>query len=113
MLLTLKEIKNQLRMDESFTAEDDQLKLYAMAAQKKVEHTTGRKIYATAEDVPDGFKWPIELDDADDIKLAMLALVAHYYNNREATTDLSLVNTPFFINDLLGYWIVQQPELEE
>jgi len=45
-------------------------------------------------------------DDADnvpnDIKWAIFMLVSHYYENREATTDLKLIDTPMGVDSLLA-----------
>ncbi|EDU8370728.1 phage gp6-like head-tail connector protein, partial [Salmonella enterica subsp. enterica serovar Cerro] len=46
MLLTMEEIKAQLRLDEDFDADDRHLQLLACAAQKRTETYLNRKLYA-------------------------------------------------------------------
>ncbi|WP_244569766.1 head-tail connector protein, partial [Escherichia coli] len=54
MLLTMEEIKAQLRLDEDFDADDRHLQLLACAAQKRTETYLNRKLYAPDETIPDG-----------------------------------------------------------
>ncbi len=49
MLLTMEEIKAQLRLDEDFDADDRHLQLLACAAQKRTETYLNRKLYAPDE----------------------------------------------------------------
>ena len=44
MLLTMEEIKAQLRLDEDFDADDRHLQLLACAAQKRTETYLNRKL---------------------------------------------------------------------
>ncbi|EEC0661398.1 phage head-tail connector protein, partial [Salmonella enterica subsp. enterica] len=52
MLLTMEEIKAQLRLDEDFDADDRHLQLLACAAQKRTETYLNRKLYAPDETIP-------------------------------------------------------------
>ncbi|MBJ2771774.1 phage gp6-like head-tail connector protein, partial [Salmonella enterica subsp. enterica serovar Corvallis] len=45
MLLTMEEIKAQLRLDEDFDTDDRHLQLLACAAQKRTETYLSRKLY--------------------------------------------------------------------
>ncbi|MBT8449473.1 MAG: head-tail connector protein [Gammaproteobacteria bacterium] len=45
-------------------------------------------------------------DVPDDIKWAIFMMVAHYYENREATTDLKLIETPMGVDSLLAAYKV-------
>ncbi len=45
MLLTMEEIKAQLRLDEDFDTDDRHLQLLACAAQKRTETYLNRKLY--------------------------------------------------------------------
>ncbi|WP_311220286.1 head-tail connector protein [Escherichia coli] len=53
MLLTMEEIKAQLRLDEDFDTDDRHLQLLACAAQKRTETYLNRKLYAPDETIPD------------------------------------------------------------
>lgn len=68
MLLTMEEIKAQLRLDEDFDADDRHLQLLACAAQKRTETYLNRKLYAPDESIPDSD--PDGLHLPDDIRLA-------------------------------------------
>ncbi len=51
MLLTMEEIKAQLRLDEDFDTDDRHLQLLACAAQKRTETYLNRKLYAPDETI--------------------------------------------------------------
>ncbi|MBJ5365687.1 phage head-tail connector protein, partial [Salmonella enterica subsp. enterica serovar London] len=70
MLLTMEEIKAQLRLDEDFDTDDRHLQLLACAAQKRTETYLNRKLYAPDETIPDSD--PDGLLLQDDIRLGML-----------------------------------------
>ncbi len=112
MLLTLKEIKDQLRIEQADTLEDGLLTSYALAAQHTLQHATGRKFFATKADVPPGCVWWVVLSESEDIKLAMMLLVGHYYLNREATTEASLRQIPLGVKALIGPYVVLFPEID-
>ena len=76
MLLTMEEIKAQLRLDEDFDADDRHLQLLACAAQKRTETYLNRKLYAPDETIPDSD--PDGLHLPDDIRLGMLMLISHF-----------------------------------
>ncbi|KMJ36676.1 hypothetical protein ABT75_10350 [Salmonella enterica subsp. enterica serovar Typhimurium] len=67
MLLTMEEIKAQLRLDEDFDTDDRHLQLLACAAQKRTETYLNRKLYAPDETIPDSD--PDGLLLQDDIRL--------------------------------------------
>lgn len=92
-------IKVQLHLsDEEFTEQASLLNAYGRAAWRLVENTIGRRVYdvgpvpteATAEELaallPTGAPaGALPLDD--DLRLAMLLLVAHWNKNREAVSE--------------------------
>ena len=90
MLLKMEEIKLQLRLDDDFSDEDELLELLGKAAQSRTENFLNRKLYATADDRP-----------ADDVKLALLLLVSHFYENRSTVTDVEKMELPMSFN-----WLV-------
>lgn len=99
MLLTLPEIKAQCRIDEDFTHEDDLLKLIGSAAEKRVVSYTNRKLYAVNE-VPETDPDGLALEA--DIKLAMLHLVSHWYENRSSVSDFEQSEVPMSFYFLVG-----------
>lgn len=90
MLLTLPEIKGQLRIELDFTEEDDLLNLIGVAVEKRTETFLNRKLY-TAE-------VPVEDEDgvtfSEDIKLGMLLLVTHFYENRSSVSEVEKLELP-------------------
>lgn len=98
MLLTLPEIKAQCRLDADFDHENDLLTLIGGAAEKRVISYTNRKLYADAvpETDPDG------LVLEGDIKLAMLHLVSHWYENRSSVSDFEQSEVPMSFYFLVG-----------
>ena len=85
MLLTMEEIKAQLRLDEDFDADDRHLQL---------------KLYAPDETIPDSD--PDGLHLPDDIRLGMLMLISHFYENRSSVTDVEKMELPMSFNWLVG-----------
>ena len=63
MLLTMEEIKAQLRLDEDFDADDRHLQLLACAAQKRTETYLNRKVYAPDETIPESDPDGLHLPD--------------------------------------------------
>lgn len=92
-------IKAHLRLDDDeFVDQLPLLQAYARAARRLVENRTGRQLVDLGE-LPEG-ELPLTQylqlpEDApenalpvdDDVRLAMLVLVAHWYSNREAVTE--------------------------
>ena len=100
MLLTMEEIKAQLRLDEDFDADDRHLQLLACAAQKRTETYLNRKLYAPDETIPDSD--PDGLHLPDDIRLGMLMLISHFYENRSSVTDVEKMELPMSFNWLVA-----------
>ena len=99
MLLKMEEIKLQLRLDDDFSDEDELLELLGKAAQSRTENFLNRKLYATADDRPADD--PDGLVISDDVKLALLLLVSHFYENRATVTDVENMELPMSFN-----WLV-------
>ncbi|TNV14908.1 phage gp6-like head-tail connector protein [Buttiauxella sp. B2] len=100
MLLTLKEIKGQLRLDDDFSDEDTLLTLLGNAVQTRTETFLNRTLYATDDDIPDTDTDGLHLPD--DIKLGMLLLVTHFYENRSSVSEVEKVELPMSFNWLVG-----------
>lgn len=100
MLLTLPEIKKQLRLEDDFTEEDELLTLLGGAVQSRTETFLNRKLYGPTETVPatdpDGLKLP------DDVRLGMLMLATHFYENRASVTEVEQLEMPQSYNWLVG-----------
>lgn len=92
MLLTLPEIKAQCRIEQDFTEEDTLLTLLAKAAEAKATTYLNRNLYSAVGDIP-------ELDEdgivlTDDIRLGLLMLISHWYENRSSVSELEMSETP-------------------
>lgn len=92
MLLKEEEIKSHLRLDDDLYSDGDFLKLLAQAVQKRTETYLNRKLYAPEETIPEDEPEGMHL--TDDVRLAMLMLVSHFYENRSSLTDVEKLETP-------------------
>ncbi|HHA1670063.1 TPA: head-tail connector protein [Enterobacter roggenkampii] len=100
MLLTTEEIKRQLRLEQEFTDEDDYLKLLGLAVQSRTENFLNRKLYGKPEDVPEGDAEGLLMPE--EVRLGMLLLLTHFYENRSAVGEVEKLETPLAYNWLVG-----------
>lgn len=100
MLLKEEEIKAHLRLDDDVYADADFLQLLARAVQVRTETFLNRKLYAPGETIPDDDPDGIHLPD--DVRLGMLMLVSHFYENRSSLTDVEKLETPMSFRWLAG-----------
>lgn len=82
-MLDLDIIKQQCRIEQDESDEDALLETYSNAARRYVENFTDRRLFETPEaaDLSES-EHPLLLDD--DITVAMLMMINHWYVNREA-----------------------------
>ncbi len=97
MSTTIEKLRAQCRIDADDTTEDEMLLLYYGAATRKAENYINRKLYEG--DVPDTD--PDGLKIADDILLALMLLVGHWFNSREEASDVTKMSIPFGFTSLL------------
>ncbi|ELQ6112094.1 phage gp6-like head-tail connector protein [Cronobacter sakazakii] len=90
MILSLSEIKAQLRIEEDFTEEDALLTLLGGAAEARTSNYLNRRLYAT--EVPDTDEDGLVV--SNDIRQAMLMLCSHLYENRSSTSDVEMTEMP-------------------
>lgn len=90
MILTLPEIKAQLRIEDDFTDEDALLTRLGGAAEARTSNYLNRRLYAT--EVPDTDEDGLLV--SDDIRQAMLMLCSHLYENRSSTSDVEMTEMP-------------------
>ncbi|EBQ8223274.1 phage gp6-like head-tail connector protein [Salmonella enterica subsp. houtenae] len=93
----IEKLRAQCRIDADDTTEDEMLLLYYGAGMRKAENYINRKLYEG--DVPDTD--PDGLKIADDILLALMLLVGHWFNNREESSDVAKMSIPFGFTSLL------------
>jgi len=101
-MLELEIIKPHCRVELDFTEDDTLLETYANAARRLVENRTGRRLYATPEEIPEeGDEHALVLDD--DITTAMLLLIGTWYANRESIVVGTITATlPLAVDALIG-----------
>ncbi|MEG1213600.1 MULTISPECIES: head-tail connector protein [Citrobacter] len=90
MLLELSEIKRQLRLEEDYTEEDDLLNMIGSAVEARTVTFLNRNLYETSVpgDDPDG------LVITDDIRMGMLLLATHFYENRSSVSEVEKTEMP-------------------
>ncbi|HCM2949795.1 head-tail connector protein [Klebsiella pneumoniae] len=96
MSTTIEMLRAQCRIDIDDTTEDEVLTLYYGAARRKAESFINRHLY---EEVPETD--PDGLVIADDILLALMLLVGHWYENREESSDAAKTSIPFGFTSLI------------
>ena len=101
MLLSLEEIKAQLRLDEDYVDEDNLIELLGGAVQARTENFLNRRLYAAdGGGVPEDDTEGLIL--SDDIRMGMLLLVAHFYENRSTVTEVEKTELPLSFSWLVG-----------
>lgn len=96
----LETLRAQCRIDSADSTEDELLLLYFGAARKKAENLTNRKLFDSKADVPEADSYGLVIED--DILLALLLLVGHWYENREQVSVGSTITSfPFGFESLL------------
>lgn len=100
MLLTKEEIKRQLRLEEDYSDEDSYLETLGKAAQARTETYLNRTLYDSSTGVSDND--PDSLVLTDDIKLGMLLLVTHFYENRSSVSEVEKTEMPQSYTWLVG-----------
>lgn len=84
--LTLTDIKDQVRLESSFTDEDNYLMMLGRAAERRLF----KDIQRTYDEVVEmEGEWPM------DLTLAALMLVASWYQHREPETNQSMAVVPY------------------
>ena len=101
LMLELSLIKAHLRLDDDNTDEDTLLQAYGRAAWKLVQNKTGRLLIVGNALPDDAAENALLLDD--DWSLAMLLLVAHWYEHREAVSEAAGMKVlPLAVDALIG-----------
>lgn len=100
MLLKMAEIKQQLRLEEDYLEEDSLLSVLGGAVQTRTETFLNRKLYEKQTDIPDTD--PDGLALPDDVKLGMLMLLTHFYENRSSVSEVEKLEMPQSYTWLVG-----------
>lgn len=97
MSTTIEKLRAQCRVDADDSTEDELLMLYYDAACRKAENFINRKLYE--DNVPDSD--PDGVLIANDILLALMLLVGHWFNSREEASEVNKISIPFGFTSLL------------
>lgn len=97
MAAIVEKLMAQCRIDTVGSTDYELLMLYYQAARRKAENFINRRLYENVvpEDDPDGVLI------VDDVLLALMLLVGHWYENREDSSDISKTSIPFGFSSLL------------
>lgn len=80
---TPEQLRIQARIEADDSSLDQQLGLYAKAAVKAIESGTNRVLFSDTEDLPEDAP-ENALQAGEDIQLAILMMVAHWFDNTSA-----------------------------
>ena len=92
MLITLEDIKSQLRLELDYSEEDAYLTLIGEAAESRLSDYLNRNIYREGTPVPSTD--PDGMVMTKSIHLALLFLVTHFYENRSTVSEVEMVELP-------------------
>ncbi len=94
-MLTLPEIKSQLRLDQEDNSEDLYLSGLAAAAIESVELSINRKLYLNSTDLNADPSAPAgAMVMTAGLKIAALMVLSDLYNNREASAFTKIEDNP-------------------
>lgn len=94
MIVDLELVKKQVRADE-FADDDALLQSYTEAAEEYVINGTRRTLDELKAMSADGMSFPKPLEQA------VLMLVGHWYNQREAVTGIQMREVPYTFQALV------------
>lgn len=98
MLLELSEIKRQLRLEDDYTEEDELLTLISRAVEARTVTFLNRTLYEAGVPGSD----PDGLIMTDDIRMGMLLLATHFYENRSSVSEVEKMEMPQSFTWLVG-----------
>lgn len=99
-MLTKEEVKHHCNIEQDFTEDDAWIDTGIKAAERYVEKWTRRRLYEKADD-PLYMADPDALLYGEDIEMAMLMLIAHWYTNRETVSTGSTTSALAFSTEAL------------
>ncbi|EGT4335034.1 phage gp6-like head-tail connector protein [Cronobacter malonaticus] len=99
-MLTKEQVKHHCNIEPDFTEDDNWIENSIKAAARYVETWTRRRLYEKADD-PLYMADPDALLYGEDVEMAMLMLVAHWYTNRETVSTGSTTSALAFSTEAL------------
>ncbi|QFH50436.1 head-tail connector protein [Leclercia adecarboxylata] len=99
-MLTKEQVKQHCNIEQDFTEDDAWIDTGIKAAEHYVENWTRRRLYEKADD-PLYMADPDALLYGEDVEMAMLMLIAHWYTNRETVSTGSTTSALAFSTEAL------------
>ncbi len=99
-MLTKEQVKHHCNIEQDFTEDDAWIDTGIKAAERYVEKWTRRRLYEKADD-PLYIADPDALLYGEDVEMAMLMLIAHWYTNRETVSTGSTTSALAFSTEAL------------
>ncbi|HCL6723001.1 TPA: phage gp6-like head-tail connector protein [Citrobacter freundii] len=99
-MLTKDQVKQHCNIEQDFTEDDAWIDTGIKAAERYVEKWTRRRLYEKADD-PLYMADPDALLYGEDVEMAMLMLIAHWYTNRETVSTGSTTSALAFSTEAL------------
>lgn len=99
--VSLAQLRIQARLEPDDAVLDGTLQLYAAAAIRSIESTTGRVLYPPAADLPADAP-ENALIATEDLQLAILMMVTHWFDNNAAASDNAVTEIPLGFRHLVN-----------
>lgn len=98
MMLSLETVKKHVRSDD-FADDDEYLQILTEAAEEHIANVTNRSFNELTEMSSDGVSLP------KPIQQAVLLLVGHWYNQREAVAGTQMTEAPHTLQALVKPYV--------
>lgn len=104
-MITISELKAQLRINADDDSEDGLLQIYIEAATSQLQVDINRTVLASQAEYdavnPDPLVDTTDMVLTPNMKLALLLLAGHFYANREAISEVALSEVPLAYEALI------------
>jgi len=101
-MITIADCKLQCNLLEDEVDFDSWFDMAIPAAIGTIETQLDRKLYDTQTSLDEDINAPVNaMAITNDLKMGLLMLLAHWFNNRESTSALSLFETPMALTTII------------
>lgn len=102
-MITSDEVKTQLVIDAADTLHDAWISAAIPAAEMAIANQINRTFYADQDAIDADAESPENaLVFSDDLKIATLMLIAHWFEHRETASELTIKQVPYTVDYLVN-----------